>query len=469
MRKNVSEKHFFELCGNYAKQKAALDVVNFANKHIMTCELITRLIGFEFVYYKKSIFPARKRSLTCRVYMRKNSPLYFLLPDLIPFFSDSDFRSTIFENVCTDNFEACMHRLFEILDEYLPRFEESYDDHRYTHAYDEMIGDYKKLYKLKDDDFDFSNICNLEDEDIIKFLGMQLARERFMICKYTQGAEYGHFILGNTAEAIAAYEKIGKKGNLLAYDEKLLAFLKTPAAKGYQPLPRSCMSKGERSGYGRASSLKEAKTLAKHTLLFFVPLSILFCSVMAIIQYSLTAGTLIDAGPVWLFGIACAFLSSIFLGMSLRRVLIKRLDKENAEKHLMMDELINPPALNVAINIACGFFVMLSLFCVAAFSSTCPAVYEDKVSYSEVPFVYEDYYYKDVENVYYIESRYNGFGEIVDYPSYVLVMKDGRGFDFYWTEFDNEDVEKTVVPILKTYGLEPIVVETDRDLPIEIH
>ena len=56
MKKNLSEKHFFDLCKNYAKKIDALDVVPFVNKHVMTSEIITRLISFEFIYYKKVHF-----------------------------------------------------------------------------------------------------------------------------------------------------------------------------------------------------------------------------------------------------------------------------------------------------------------------------------------------------------------------------------------------------------------------------
>ncbi len=468
MKKNLSEKQFFDLCKNYAKKIDALDVVPFVNKHVMTSEIITRLICFEFIYYKKSVFPARKRSLTCRVYLKKNSPVYFLLPDLIPTFSANDFRCTFFENVREDNFEACMNQLFEILDEYLPKFEEAYENYRDIKAYDDLICDYKNLFKLKDNEINFSKIDDPKSDDCLRFLSLQSSRECFMIYRYTQSPEYGHFVLGNTDEAIAAYEKIDKKGELLSYDKKLLAFLKTPAARGYQPLPRSCMSVGEHSGYGIVSSKRQNKELLRNTIVCYIPLAILFCSVMAIIQYSLTAGSLINIGPVWLFGLVCALLCSIFIGISFRRVIVKFLDKENAEQYLMLDEMINSRKINIFVNVASVFFVMLSLFAAVSFSATCPAVYEDRVSYSETPFVYEDYYYKDIDEIYYIESRYNAFGDKIDYPSYVLVMKDRRGFDFYWTEFENEDIKKTVLPILKKYSLEPVVVDSNRDLPIEI-
>ena len=468
MKKNVSEKQFFDLCESYAKQKDALDIENFVNKHVMTCEIVTRLISFEFIYYKKSVFPAKKRSLTCRVYLKKNSFIYFLLPDLIPHFSDNDFRSTFFENVTEEKFKACMSQLFEILDEYLPKFEEAYEDYQDIKAYDDLFRDYKKFYKLKENEIDFSKLEDADSEDCLKFINMQAGREYFMIYKYTQSPEYGHFILGNTDEAIAAYEKIGKKGELYEYDKKLLAFLKTPAAKGYQPLPRACMSVGEGSGYGVVSSQREAKDMLRNTAICYVPLAILFCATMAIIQYTLTAGSLVDIGPVWLFGLVCALLSAIFIGIAHRRLITKLLDKEKAQQHLMMDEMINSPKMNVFINIACTVFFALSLIGVLGFSSTCPAVYEDRVEYSYIPFVYEDYYYKDVDEVYYINARYNDYDERIDIPSYVFIMKDGSSFDFYATSIEVDDVEKTILPILEEYNLKPIVVDSDRDLPIEI-
>ena len=94
MAKIVSENDFFELCDKWANRKGALDVETFSNKHIISFTVVTRLINVEFVYYKKTVFPAPKRSLTCRVYFKKNSILYFLLSDLLLKFSDNDFRAT---------------------------------------------------------------------------------------------------------------------------------------------------------------------------------------------------------------------------------------------------------------------------------------------------------------------------------------------------------------------------------------
>ena len=54
------------------------------------------------------------------------------------------------------------------------------------------------------------------------------------------------------------------------------------------------------------------------------------------------------------------------------------------------------------------------------------------------------YQYDDIERVYYMPNRVNGFGETIEYPSYVIVLKDGREIDLY--EYD--EIEKYEGPLL---------------------
>ena len=44
------------------------------------------------------------------------------------------------------------------------------------------------------------------------------------------------------------------------------------------------------------------------------------------------------------------------------------------------------------------------------------------------------YAYNEIDHVYYLPNRVNGFGETLDFPSYVMVLKDGREIDLY--EYD---------------------------------
>lgn len=62
------------------------------------------------------------------------------------------------------------------------------------------------------------------------------------------------------------------------------------------------------------------------------------------------------------------------------------------------------------------------------------------------------YEYEELDYVYYLPNRVNGFGETIGFPSYVLVFQDGREIDLY--EYDDiEFYEKPLLAILEENGV----------------
>lgn len=60
--------------------------------------------------------------------------------------------------------------------------------------------------------------------------------------------------------------------------------------------------------------------------------------------------------------------------------------------------------------------------------------------------------YSEIEKVYYLPNRVNGFGETIEYPSYVIRLKDGREIDLYELE-EIEYYEDKLIPYLKEKGV----------------
>ena len=64
----------------------------------------------------------------------------------------------------------------------------------------------------------------------------------------------------------------------------------------------------------------------------------------------------------------------------------------------------------------------------------------------------EAYSYSDVKKVYYKSSRVNALGEKLEFPSYVMILNNGKEIDFY--EFDEiESYEKELLELLKKKGV----------------
>ncbi len=62
------------------------------------------------------------------------------------------------------------------------------------------------------------------------------------------------------------------------------------------------------------------------------------------------------------------------------------------------------------------------------------------------------YEYDDIKEVYYKAERTNDFGDTLEYPSYVIVLKNGKEFDLYDFE-DIEQTEEKLIPILSKKGI----------------
>lgn len=64
----------------------------------------------------------------------------------------------------------------------------------------------------------------------------------------------------------------------------------------------------------------------------------------------------------------------------------------------------------------------------------------------------EYYDYADIDRVYYKPDRVNSFGETLNYPSYVIVLRDGKEIDLY--EFDEiERYEDRLLSFLREKGV----------------
>ena len=77
---------------------------------------------------------------------------------------------------------------------------------------------------------------------------------------------------------------------------------------------------------------------------------------------------------------------------------------------------------------------------------------------------YTECNYDDIENIYYIQSRYNEFGDRIQRASYVLDLNNGKLLDLdgYTTA---KETEKELLPYLKSKGFKIIKLDSDKDLP----
>jgi len=462
MKQKVTKEQFFKLCEKYAKKNDALDTEEFDNKYGWIYTVSFRIIRVEFVFHNKGNFFIPKRTMFCRIYLKKSSEVYFLLSDILTLFSNEDFRATYFWNVLSDRLGACFDVLTKILDEYIPKIEKDIMLYQDESAYSELFNEYRRLFKLNPEDLDFSLIDDMQDQNFIKFQYFQMMREKYIIGRYTHAYEYQIFLLGDTNEALEKYQKI-KEEDLYDYEKKLIAFLKKPAAKNFVPVPIECID--SKKIYSGIYDTKESWKIFIYMLVAYVPCAVVLCLISAVLMAIVQSGTLFAFGEGWYFGLIPAGLCALFGGIAFRKPIMKLVEGKKAKEKIELDEMVNSKGVNIFANIAFVVFALFSLVGTIMVPSESVLFYEDRFKYcEETPYVFEECYYSEIDSVYHIDARYNDFGDRIDNSSYVVVMKDGKQIDFYATA-DDKEVEKKAIPLFKEKNIKIVFVDSDRDLP----
>ena len=457
---------FYKCCNEWADKNGAFSTEEYSSKKGVGCEIYLRLIKVEFVLYTKAQLLVPKNTLVCRIYPRKNSEVHFLLSDLMPHFFPDDFRALYFWNLTQEKMPVAFLALEDILKSLIPKIEECDMQELDDVLRDDLFSDCQRMYSLKSEDFDFEKAQDMQNEEFLNLIGMLLEREKYMIYRFTVKEEYTYFILGDIDKSVKLYKKHKNKDQLFTrYEQNLLDFLETPAAKNFVPIPRELIINGTYEN-APVSSKRESKDILLGIAVLLPIFSLFFILLTTVIDLIVFHGSVYSVCVPWYWAIMCAVLPSMFGGIAFRRHIWRLVYKKEAKKLLDLDEMVNSKETDITAKIAFGvsFFLVL-LFCVAMSIGTM-AVYNDKLTVAEYsPFTHSEYRFEDIEEIYHIDARYNVYGERVPFGSYVLVMKDKTMFDFY-SNISEEKTEKKVLPIvLKNHKFEIKNVDSDRNLP----
>lgn len=130
-----------------------------------------------------------------------------------------------------------------------------------------------------------------------------------------------------------------------------------------------------------------------------------------------------------LFGFVTAIVASYFT----RHRFYKLLHKKDYERYREMDAIQNHGGSDRLMRVVLTLVVVICIFGAGLMArwnlNFLADGFADNTKF--LSFRGEYYSYSEIESVDYKADRVNGFGEILDYPSYVLQMKDGREIDLY--------------------------------------
>ena len=444
---------------DFGKRLDAVDTYVAEAKKAILFTVETRLSKIEFVYTIKGIGLCPKSTLFVRIYPLKNRPLCLHLYEIV---RHDDFRCTYFSMIESgQRMEACFAVLADMVEEYLPAVETLAMD---AVAYDNTLAD-KRQAVLRCANIEESKVPT--DPELVADFWATWADfyEQFVsLASFTANNCYTAFLQGNLAKAKKLYTKRLLKGNLLPYEERLLAFLDTPEAATYQPAPEACMA------FVRATTYTDGKEEGKLLLV-----TALFCYAAVLAVEWLIAGVtylILGQGATyypldWVFLFILPLLSAVFGSVALRRRFIPLVFRDEAECIARIDRLANGKVVNGAATVLTAVCTAAVLFFGFVFVAAAPRFYTDRMVWDDAakfPLLNPvTYAYEDIEQVYYIEGRINVYGELVDRGSYVLVFADGTAIDMD-ASISVRETEEHVLPLLDPYIDEVITYPTDVEL-----
>lgn len=444
---------------DFGKRLDALDTYVAEAKKAVIFAVETRLSTIEFVYTTKTLGLCPKSTLFVRLYPLKNRPLYLHLYEIV---REDDFRCAYFPMIESgQRMTACFAALSAMVEEYLPTIEAlALDEAAYENALAEKRRAVLRCVNTTEEQ------VPTDPELAVEFWNTWEAYYEIYVslAYFTNYAGYTAFLQGNLAKAKKLYTKRLVKGNLLPYEERLLAFLDTPEAAAFQPMPPEGDSLMRAMAY--ANGKEEGKLLL---------VTALFCYLAVLAAEWLIAGVtylVLGRGAAyysldWVFLFILPLGSAAFGCVAFRRRLIPLVFRGDAEQMADIDRLCNSGPLNVFATVLTALVTAAVLFFGFLFVAAAPRFYTDSMVWDDAakfPLLNPvTYAYEDVEQVYYIEGRINVYDELVERGSYVLVFADGKAIDLDGS-LSEKQTKEHVLPLLDPYIDEVITYPTDVEL-----
>lgn len=255
----------------------------------------------------------------------------------------------------------------------------------------------------------------------------------------------------------AAVKKFRKMKNKNGYENRIMALM-AQAGAGKKHIPASVydnLTKYNAFGVPKANA-KEFAAIFLPAFLWTLVWAVPFGLVFFLFYFLEQKGALYLMGPLAMA--PSIFLPSFLMGLAssyfTRHQAFRRLFKKDYQAFSEMDSIENGKSSDrfmkgfTSLLLAGGFiFTVLTVRCNLKFEAD---GFIDNTKFFSMQGIY--YSYSDIDRLYYKASRQNGSGEKMNFPSYAIVLKNGKEIDFYEWE-TAADTEHTLLPLLKTKGV----------------
>lgn len=265
----------------------------------------------------------------------------------------------------------------------------------------------------------------------------------FLTLRFTSDA-FINSIKGNHAKAVKQLKKTKK---LTGYEKRMINLW---ISKEKSELPDVSVIITNAETYNEngipKTNFREFTTLILSWIILTPVTSAVYIGIYFLLVYIESLQSVYLMGPIYNFplcilaGIITAIVASYFT----RFKFYKWLCKKDYERHCEMDYIQNGGSADRLMK---GFLVVIAIIsivgCVLLARWNLNFLSDGFIDNSKILSLQGDYYdYSEIECVYYKPYRVNYFDETLDFPSYVLVLKNGTEIDFYdYDDISNYETE----------------------------
>ena len=384
-------------------------------------------------------------------------PVEFSIYDVLNIIDKDNFKCYTFSYVTTeDKMKQVLRYLVDAFKEYKDKIEELSEDGESIQTAEKDVEDKIKLF-LNEDIF--------KSRDAFYLMHMLELYYVMDVSRFTMDS-YVDYTVGKYKKSVNKYDKL--KGKLTSYEKRLVEHMK----ENNSQLPVS----EEMNTFIQAKKLRNIKTELCPLYLAWIVLTpiwtILYAAVYYVALYFLSKNAIYLTGSwafsVFLPGFCTAIISSYFT----RGLIYKLFFRKKYKQIKALDEIENGEKMETVMSKLLQFTIALGLVFSILGANTNIAIYDEYFN-NNLDFwsiTGNKYYYQDVHCVYKACGIINGVGQIVNNPTYVIILKGGEQINLYF-DIEFEDIRDNIIPIFEKNNIEireiDLVDNIEKDLEKE--
>ncbi|MBQ8043492.1 MAG: hypothetical protein IJ272_05010 [Clostridia bacterium] len=392
--------------------------------------------------YKINISALIPKSTIEMRFMLENGklPVEFSIYDLLNIMDENNFKCYTFGYVTSESkLEQVLKYLVDTFKQYKAQIEEISENSDKIATLERDVEDKIKIF-LNEDIF--------KSRDAFYLMHMLELYYVIDVSRFTMDS-YIDYTTGKYKRAIKRYGKL--KDKLTSYEKRLVEYIKTTEVQ--KPVEDNMNTLVE------AKNLKNIKTELLPMYLSWIILTPMWCIIYYLVYYIalyfLSKNAIYITGS-WAYAIFLpAFMTAIINSYFTRNTTYKLLFKKKYNEIKALDEIENGGKIESVMSKLFQFIIAIGLVFSILAANTNISFYDEyfKNNLEFLNIKGTSYNYQDVECVYKADGIINDFGQVVNNPTYVIILKGGEKINLYY-DVEFEDIKENIIPIFEGHNIE---------------